>query len=51
MKQVQGLPLPKYEQLEYLCTTKHHDKINKNKVEKVNGAWGFKGGRLDYLRK
>jgi len=42
MKRVQGLPFPKYKQLGYLCTTKHHDKINKNKIEQVEDAWGLK---------
>jgi len=51
MKQVQGLPLLKYKQLGYLCIAKHHDKINRNKVEPVEDMWGFKSGRLDYLQK
>jgi hypothetical protein len=42
MKRVLGLPFPKYEQLGYLCTTKHHDKINKNKIEQVEDMWGLK---------
>lgn len=42
MKRVQGLPFSKYEQLVYLCTTKHHDRINKNKIEQVEDMWGLK---------
>jgi hypothetical protein len=42
MKRVLGLPFPKYEQLGCLCTTKHHDKINKTKVEQVKDMWGLK---------
>ena len=42
MKRVQGLPFSKYEQLVYLCTTKHHDRINKNKIEPVEDMWELK---------
>lgn len=46
MKRVQGLPFSKYEQLVYLCTTKHHDRINKNKIELVEDAWELKRGKI-----
>ncbi len=50
MKRVQGLPFTKYKQLGYLCTTKHHDKMNKNKIEVVKDAYKLKSA-VDYLRK
>jgi uncharacterized membrane-anchored protein YitT (DUF2179 family) len=50
MKRVQGLPFPKYKQLGYLCTTKHHDKINENKIEQVEHAWELKSGKTRLSR-
>jgi hypothetical protein len=47
---VQGLPFPKYKQLGYLCTTKHHDKINENKIEQVEHAWELKSGKTRLSR-
>jgi len=37
-----GLSFTKYKQFGYLCTMKHHDKINKNKIEQAGDEWGFK---------